>query len=174
MSKTTPYPGAKSKSPWFLAITGLRKEFQQNSRLKKQPRVAYDTEMGVDEEIFLSESLNRVNYIKADLKQVSQNCKDLTTDQQRKLLQILQYHKTHCLGKKGHWKGQPVTIKVIEVSPPVWAKPYPIPLKNCDVFKNDVYQQSEHYENYLWKKLKTGNGSHNALGFPKKMVPSGS
>ncbi len=66
--------------------------------------------MEVDEEIFLSELLNPVNYTKADIEQVSQNCKDLTTDQQKKLLQILQNHKSLFLGKRGHWKGQPVTI----------------------------------------------------------------
>lgn len=35
----------------------------------------------------------------------------------------------------------PVTIKVVEGLTPVWAKTYPIPLKNHDAFKNEVYQQ---------------------------------
>ena len=34
-------------------------------------------------------------------------------------------------------------IKVIKGSTSVWAKPYPIPLKNCDVYKNKVYRQCE-------------------------------
>jgi transcriptional regulator of acetoin/glycerol metabolism len=71
------------------------------------------------EEILVLEMLSQVNNIKADLEQIMQNCNDLTTEQQSKLLHVLKEHKTLLLGKWGNWKGQPVMIKVIEGATPV-------------------------------------------------------
>ena len=43
--------------------------------------------------VFASEALVAVNYKKADLNAIASNCKDLTEEQQTKLLAVLQWHK---------------------------------------------------------------------------------
>ena len=50
-------------------------------------------------------------------------------------------HRSLFLGKRGEWTGKPVSIETIEGVTPVWAKPYPVPLKNREVFQQEVQRQ---------------------------------
>jgi hypothetical protein len=56
---------------------------------------------------------------------------------------VLEKHAALFQGRRGEWKGNPVNIEVIEGSAPVWAKPYPVQLKNREVFKAEVYCQCD-------------------------------
>lgn len=119
---------------------------QQKGRLNKQPSIANpETELDpeVDEEIFAAEALVPVNYVKANLPEIAQSCKDLTSEEQAQLLVVLEKHAPLFQGRRGEWKGNPVSIEVVEGATPVWAKPYPVPLKNRDVFKEEVYRQCD-------------------------------
>lgn len=49
--------------------------------------------------------------------------------------------KLSFLASEAVGKGQSVMIKVSNGAIPVWAIPYPVPLKNCKVFKEEVYHQ---------------------------------
>lgn len=116
---------------------------QQKARLNKQPTADLEPELEVDDEIFLAEALAPVNYVKANLPEIAWNCKDLTSEEQAQLLVVLEKHAALFQGRRGEWKGNPVNIEVIEGSTPVWAKPYPVPLKNREVFKDEVYRQCD-------------------------------
>ena len=39
------------------------------------------------------------------------------------------------------WKGTPIIISLVEGAKPFWARPYPVPLKNCKVFKEELNRQ---------------------------------
>jgi hypothetical protein len=75
---------------------------QQKSCLNKQPQTSNDNDTMIGEETFTSEALNLVRYIKADLELIAQGCTEPTTEQQSKLLLILQEHETLFLGKWGN------------------------------------------------------------------------
>ena len=92
-------------------------------------------------EVNLSETLTPTSYTKANLPEITENCNDLTSDQKAKLLVILLKHESLFQGWRGEWTGQPVSIKLINGAVPVWAKPYPVPLKNREVFREEVYRQ---------------------------------
>jgi hypothetical protein len=114
---------------------------QQKARLMKQPKPP--TEEIANDEVFLSKVLTPLTYAQADLTQIVCNCMDLDIDQQPCLLQILHNHETLFLGKHGHLKGGPMEVEVMEGATPVWSKPYPGPLKNCKVFKDEFYRQCQ-------------------------------
>ena len=113
---------------------------KQKSHLNKQPWTSTDNDLIISEKTFTSEALNPVRCVKTDLEQIAQDWTDLPKEQQSKLLLVLKEHGTLFLGKRGNWKDQPVTIEVTEGAIPIWAKPYPVPLKNCKVFKEEVYR----------------------------------
>ena len=85
---------------------------------------------GTPEEVSATEALQPTDYKKADLVQIAHSCNDLNSEQQEELLQILTRYQLLFQGKRGEWKGTPVTITLLENAKPVWAKPYPVPLKN--------------------------------------------
>ena len=119
---------------------------QQKSHLLKQVKHSIDGHPPhslnhVPEEVFASEALVAVNYMKADLNTITKKCQDITEDQQAKLLAVLKKHGPLFQGKHSNWKGQPVSIKVIDGTTPVWSKPYPTPLKNQNIFEEEVYHQ---------------------------------
>jgi hypothetical protein len=121
---------------------------QQKSRLLKQQKHSdhAETQMEsnqVPDKVFASEALCAANYKKADLNAIAQSCDALNAQQKTKLLAILKQHESLFQGTGGNWKGQPVSIEVIDVAVPVWSKPYAIPLKNRDTFKEEVYRQCD-------------------------------
>ena len=78
-----------------------------------------------------------VTYAHADLEKVVQSCTDLTANQKSNILQILCNHETLFLGRRGNWKGQPMSIEVMEWATLVWLKPYEYTLPTIDeMFQN--------------------------------------
>jgi hypothetical protein len=119
---------------------------QQKSCLLKQQRPNNHTEAQMESKqvpnkVFASEALVAVNNNKDDLNTIAQSCNALDEQQKAKLLAVLKQHESLFQGKRGNWKGQPVYIEVIDGAVPVWSKPYPIPLRNRDTFKKEVYRQ---------------------------------
>jgi hypothetical protein len=144
---------------------------QQKSRLLKQQKPTDTTEIKIDSnqvpsEVFASETLAAVNYKKADLEIIIQNCNSLTEDQKTKLLEVLKRHESLFQGKLGNWKGQPVSIKVVDGAVPHWSRPYPIPSLKKSIDNATL----EHYENYQPRKSKAETGLLLALVYPKRMV----
>ena len=97
--------GANFHGPsWLLDYRCI---MQQKSCLNKQPQTSNDNDTMIGEETFTSEALNLVRYIKADLELIAQGCTEPTTEQQSKLLLILQEHETLFLGKWGNlWQSK--------------------------------------------------------------------
>ena len=87
------------------------------------------------EEGNIVEALQPTNYKKADIEEVARSCRNRSIHQQNKLLLVLKSNQSPFAGKPGEWKGRPVMINLIEGAQPIWAKPYPVPLKNREVFK---------------------------------------
>ena len=114
---------------------------QQKSRLLKQRNQdEFENETNlISQEVFASEALTAAKYKKANLGNIVQNCKVLNEEQKEKLLVVLNNHDSLFQGKRGNWKGQPVSIEVMNGVSPVWSKPYPVPLKNREIFKEEVY-----------------------------------
>ena len=108
---------------------------RHKTRLSKQPPIGTNTTgEAPTKESNATEALQAVTYEKANLEDVTQRCTNLSAEQQSKLLTILKDHEQLFLGCQGEWKGAPVSIKVIKGATPIWAKPYPVPLKNRQVF----------------------------------------
>jgi hypothetical protein len=119
---------------------------QQKSRLLKQQELSNHTEAQKEsnqmlDKVFTSKASVAVNYKKADLNAITQSCDILDEHQKAKLLAVLKQHESLFQGKRGNWKGQPVSIEVINSAVPVWSKPYPIPLRIRDTLKEEVYRQ---------------------------------
>eukprot|EP00956_Cyclotella_meneghiniana_P018178 scaffold30078_cov44-Cyclotella_meneghiniana.AAC.2 len=95
------------------------------------------------QEALETEALIATNYQKHDIDEYIVTRTDLTEDQRSKLLHVLKANEQLFLGRRGNWKGQPVDIKVKANAKPCWAKPYPMPLKNRQVFEDEVYRQCD-------------------------------
>jgi hypothetical protein len=61
-------------------------------------------------------------------------------------------------------------IKVIDGTMPVWLKPYPVPLKNCKDFKNEVYCQCqiESLHKLTAEEIEEHEWTSPCFGVPKK------
>jgi hypothetical protein len=67
-------------------------------------------------------------YQKADLQSiVRDNCKHLSSDQQRKLLQLLTKHESLFDGTLGDWKTKPVSFQLKEGVSPYHGRAFPVP-----------------------------------------------
>ena len=115
---------------------------QQKSRLNRRNN-NFESKSNYVGETNSADALTPTNYVKADLPEITRNCKNLSTEQQSKLLAVLTKHQSLFRGKRGEWTGKPVSIETIEGATPVWAKPYPVPLKNREVFQQEVQCQCE-------------------------------
>jgi hypothetical protein len=117
---------------------------QQKPRLLRQPQAEQTTKSTkTQDEILATEALAAAKYVKADLDHIVEQCAHLNAEQKGQLLTVLRKHKDLFQGKRGNWKGQPVSFEVIDGAVPVWSRPYPTPLKNREIFKNEVYRQCE-------------------------------
>ena len=95
---------------------------QQKNRLNKKPSVLSNKEVMDEEEIHTNKILNPVNYIKANLNEITRNCKDLDSEQQAKLSIMLKQHEALFQRKQGEWKDWPVSIKIMEGMTPIWGQ----------------------------------------------------
>ncbi len=119
---------------------------QRKSHLLKQQKHRDHTEAQmesnqVSNKVFTSKALRTLNYKKAYLDAFAQSCDALDEQQKAKLLTVLKQHESLFQGKQGNWKGRPVSIEVIDGTVPVCSKPYPIPLKSRETFKEEAYRQ---------------------------------
>ena len=88
----------------------------------------YSDRYSEEGEVFLSELLKDWIYKKANLKDVVNTSKNLTTEQQEKLYSLLQKHEGLFQGKRGHWTGDEVSIELKENVMPFYGKAYGVPL----------------------------------------------
>jgi hypothetical protein len=69
-----------------------------------------------------------VKYQKADLQSiVRDNCKHLSADQQKKLLQLLKKYESLFDGTLGDWKTKPVSFQLKEGVSPYHGQAFPVP-----------------------------------------------
>lgn len=142
---------------------------QQKSRLLKKP-CPTNVPTEAPEEVFASEALRAVEYVKANLDDIAEGCKDLNLEQKAKILTVLCKHKDLFQGKRGNWKGQPISIEVIDRATPVWSRPYPTPLKKCNIFKEEVYRQCDigALHELSAEEVKVHEWASPCFGVPKK------
>ena len=106
------------------------------------PLIENDVRELIDE-AHATEALLKANYIKPDLRKIANKCKDLDENQKEKLYQVLVKHEPLFQGTKGNYTGPPVTLRVKPESKPRRSKPYSIPLKNREVFLQEMNRQCE-------------------------------
>ena len=84
-------------------------------------------------------------YCKADLEKLSQECDQLTREDQQKLLKLLQKYEHLFDGTVGTWNTEPVDLVLKDTTAaPYHAKPYPVPYSQEQKLREEVdilYQQ---------------------------------
>jgi hypothetical protein len=78
-------------------------------------------------------------YQKADLQSiVGNNCKHLSTDQKKKLPQLLQKYESLFDGTLGDWKTKPVSFQLKEGVSPYHGRAFPVPKFHKDTIMKKV------------------------------------
>jgi hypothetical protein len=77
-------------------------------------------------------------YEKADVDLVAEQQTHLSSEQQARLLSILQKRTKLFSGKLGHYKGKKMDLELIPGEVPVHQKPYPVPHAHQEVFKKEL------------------------------------
>jgi hypothetical protein len=78
-------------------------------------------------------------YQKADLQSiVRDNCKHLSADQQKKLLQLLKKYESLFYGTLGDWKTKPVSFQLKEGVSPYHGQAFPVPKVHKDTIKKQL------------------------------------
>jgi hypothetical protein len=78
-------------------------------------------------------------YIKADLQSiVKNNCKHLSTNQQKKLLQLLMKYELLFNGTLGDWRTKPVSFQLREGVSPYYSQAFPVPKIHKDTIIKEV------------------------------------
>jgi hypothetical protein len=78
-------------------------------------------------------------YSKADLQSVvKDNCKHLSVDQQKKLLQLLKKYESLFDGTLGDWKTKPISFQLKEGVSPYHGQAFPVPTIHKDTLIKDV------------------------------------
>jgi hypothetical protein len=78
-------------------------------------------------------------YRKADLQSVVRdNCKHLSADQQKKLLQLLKKYELLFNGTFGDWKTKPVSFQLKEGVSPYHGRAFPVPKIHKDTLIKEV------------------------------------
>jgi hypothetical protein len=78
-------------------------------------------------------------YQKADLQSiVRDNCKHLSADQQKKLLQLLKKYESLFEGTLGYWKTKPVSFQLKEGVSPYHGRAFPVPKIHKDTIMKEV------------------------------------
>ena len=79
------------------------------------------------------------NYKKADLQSiVTDKCKHLSADQQKKLLQLLTNYESLFDGTLGDWKTKPVSFQLKEGISPYHGRAFPVPKVHKETIKKEV------------------------------------
>jgi hypothetical protein len=78
-------------------------------------------------------------YSKTDLQSVVRdNCKQLSSNQQKKLLQLLKKYKSLFDGTLGDWKTKPVSYQLKEGVSPYHGRAFPVPKIHKDTLIKEV------------------------------------
>ena len=78
-------------------------------------------------------------YSKADLQSVVRdNCKQLSANQQKKLLQLLKKYELLFDGTLGDWKTKPVSFQLKEGVPPYHGQAFPVPKIHIEILIKEV------------------------------------
>ena len=79
-------------------------------------------------------------YTPADLEQIAEECKHLTTEEQQKLLRLLRKYEPAFDGSLGAWNTAPIDIELKEPDTvkPYHAKPYPVPQSQEAKLRDEV------------------------------------
>jgi hypothetical protein len=78
-------------------------------------------------------------HAKADLQSVvKNNCKHLSADHQKKLLQLLVKFETLFDGTLGDWKTKPVSFQLKEGASPYHGRAFPVPKIHKDVLTKEI------------------------------------
>ena len=96
-----------------------------------------DTEI-VEEAMTRVKKILDAKYEAADLKQIAAECTHLTKEQQQKLLEILDKHKSLFDGSLGEWKEESLNIELKEGAKPYHARAFPIPKIHEPTLKMEV------------------------------------
>jgi hypothetical protein len=96
-------------------------------------------------------------YSKADLQSVVRdNCKHLSANQQKKLLQLLKKYESLFGGTLGDWKTKPASFQLKEGASPYHGRALPVPKIHKDTFIKEVerlvnwgYWSSSQHQNGL-------------------------
>jgi hypothetical protein len=96
-------------------------------------------------ELNTTEALKPVEYNKVDLEDYifSEKHKHINNEDKAKLLACLKLNEGLFEGRRGEWKGPPVSIEVEPDAKPHRAKLYPIALKNRLVFEKEIDRQCD-------------------------------
>ncbi len=79
------------------------------------------------------------NYQKADLQLiVTDKCKHLSTNQKKKLLQLLTKYESLFDGTLGDWKTKPVSFQLKEGVSPYHGRAFPVPRVHKETIKKEV------------------------------------
>jgi hypothetical protein len=78
-------------------------------------------------------------YQKADLQSiVTDKCKHLNANQQKKLLQLLTKYELLFVGTLGNWKTKPVSFQLKEGVSPYHGQAFPVPKVHKEIIKKEV------------------------------------
>jgi hypothetical protein len=77
-------------------------------------------------------------YAKADLQSIVKNCKHLSADHQKKLLQRLVKFESLFDGTLGDWKTKPVSFQLKELASPYHGRVFPVPKIHKNVLIKEV------------------------------------
>ena len=72
------------------------------------------------------DGIHAAKYKKADLEKVVQRCDTLKTDEQNRLLKLMQKYEFLFDGTLGTWNTKPYEIELKEGAKPYHTRPYPI------------------------------------------------
>lgn len=132
--------GERSKLPWSWVTIGCQNAFSSKKNWACNQPLALSQSL---KPIRKSLPQSCLSPVKANLPNITKSCMYLTSKEQAQLLVVLKKHSALFQGKWGEWIGNPVNIEVIKGSTPIWTKPYHVPLKNCEVFMNEIYCQCD-------------------------------
>ena len=92
-------------------------------------------------EVNLNKALKKAIYEPANIQQIVQDIKHLNQQQRTNLFKVLQRCEDLFQGRHGQLTGDNVSIKLKQDKLPFYGKAYPIPFKQLEVTKNEVYHQ---------------------------------
>jgi hypothetical protein len=89
-------------------------------------------------ELYFSSKLKPASYNQVSAAKIIQNVATITTSEKAQLENVLVKHEALFQGTKGHYVGEPVSLTLISEAKPVFRNPYPIPVSQQPLMKEEV------------------------------------